>query len=409
MKMRYCLALSVVGFLFISIAAVRAAEDAKPTAEQAAANRAEFDKVYEEAKEIVRQRTEVSERFPQADDEQKKVLQDKFNDLNARAFKLRPRFNTLAEKVYLADPTNKEVAQYLISAIQNTMEADEYEESLRLAKLAIDHNIPAPGLYFLYFMAGKAAFYVADFDDAEKYLTRAKTEAEAAIQQALAAKSIDEANIKRTSEAKLIEECGHYLAELPSQRTKWAREVELRKAEDKAGDLPIVKLVIVDGDGKVKGTIRVELFENEAPNTVANFVNLVNNKKYDGVKFHRVIHEFMAQGGDPKGDGSGGPGYRIADECHQENHREHFRGSLSMAHTSEPDSGGSQFFMNFVPKAELDGQYTVFGRVIEGMDVLALIQRIDPERPSYGLHADRIQKATVERKRAHAYVPKTLP
>ena len=83
----------------------------------------------------------------------------------------------------------------------------------------------------------------------------------------------------------------------------------------------------------------------------------------------------MAQGGDPKGDGSGGPGYTIPDECRQENHRNHFRGSLSMAKTAEPDTGGSQFFLTFVPTSHLDGKHTVFGRVIEGMDVLAKLQQ----------------------------------
>ena len=85
----------------------------------------------------------------------------------------------------------------------------------------------------------------------------------------------------------------------------------------------------------------------------------------------------MAQGGDPRGTASGGPGYTIPCECDKENHRDHFRGSLSMAHAGK-DTGGSQFFLTFVPTPHLDGRHTVFGRIIEGMDVLAELQRRDP-------------------------------
>ena len=134
-----------------------------------------------------------------------------------------------------------------------------------------------------------------------------------------------------------------------------------------------------------KGDIVIALFENEAPIATANFLDLVEKKFYDGLTFHRVLPGFMAQGGDPKGDGSGGPGYTIPDECRQENHRTHFRGSLSMAKTPEPDTGGSQFFLTFVPTSHLDGKHTVFGRVIEGMDVLpscSASSRADPARPT---------------------------
>ena len=170
------------------------------------------------------------------------------------------------------------------------------------------------------------------------------------------------------------------MEQIPEYRRKWARELEFRAAEAKADDLPRVKLTISDSTGKkIKGEIVVELFENEAPNTVANFVSLVNKPFFDGLKFHRVLPGFMAQGGDPKGDGTGGPGYHIADECFQPNHRDHFRGSLSMAHAAARDTGGSQFFINFTPTAHLDGLHTVFGRLIEGMEVLSKIQRVDPE------------------------------
>jgi len=146
-----------------------------------------------------------------------------------------------------------------------------------------------------------------------------------------------------------------------------------------------------------KGDIVLELFEDEAPNTVANFVSLVENKFYDGLKFHRVIAGFMAQGGDPKGTGSGGPGYRIKCECYRKDRHKHARGVISMAHAGR-DTGGSQFFITFEETAHLDGKHTVFGRVIKGLDVVDKLKQ-----------GDKIEKATVLVKRDHEYKPETLP
>ena len=153
--------------------------------------------------------------------------------------------------------------------------------------------------------------------------------------------------------------------------------------------------------------MKSSLFENEAPNTVLNFITLVDKGFYNGLKFHRVLPGFMAQGGDPKGDGSGGPGYTIPCECYQPNHRLHFRGSLSMAHTTERDTGGSQFFLTFVPTKHLDGKHTVFGRVISGFDVLAKLKRRNPDDQTVG-PADTIIEAKVTRKRPHPYDAKDL-
>ncbi|MDA0657332.1 MAG: peptidylprolyl isomerase [Planctomycetota bacterium] len=153
-----------------------------------------------------------------------------------------------------------------------------------------------------------------------------------------------------------------------------------------------------------KGEIVIELFENEAPETVGNFVSLVEKGYYDGLTFHRVLEHFMAQGGCPKGDGSGGPGYNIYCECHKPEYRRHFRGSLSMAKTQQRDSGGSQFFLTFLPTPQLNGVHTVFGRVIDGFPVLAKIQRRDPQKQP-APNPDKILKAEVVRKRDHSYVP----
>ena len=164
----------------------------------------------------------------------------------------------------------------------------------------------------------------------------------------------------------------------------WKTEQEIRMREAKADDLPRVRL------STTKGDIDIELFENDAPNTVANFIELVRAKFYDGLKFHRVIPGFMAQGGDPTGSGAGGPGYRFKDEIKPES-RLHFRGTLSMANAG-PDTNGSQFFLTHLPTEWLNGKHTVFGRVIAGQDVVDSL--------SIG---DAITKAEVVRKREHEY------
>jgi cyclophilin family peptidyl-prolyl cis-trans isomerase len=154
-----------------------------------------------------------------------------------------------------------------------------------------------------------------------------------------------------------------------------------------------------------QGDVLIELYEDEAPNTVANFISLVEKKYYDGLMFHRVIDGFMAQGGDPTGTGGGGPGYAIRCECERPDARKHQRGTLSMAHAGK-DTGGSQFFLTFVPTPHLDGRHTVFGQVVQGMENVDKLKRRDPRM---GGDADKIVEATVVRKRNHEYKPETLP
>jgi cyclophilin family peptidyl-prolyl cis-trans isomerase len=125
-----------------------------------------------------------------------------------------------------------------------------------------------------------------------------------------------------------------------------------------------------------KGKMTIELFADKAPHTVNNFVFLAREGFYNGTIFHRVIADFMAQGGDPTGTGRGGPGYRFADEFHPD--LKHDRpGRLSMANAG-PNTNGSQFFITHVPTPWLDGKHSVFGQVIEGMDVLLSIPPRDP-------------------------------
>ncbi len=129
-----------------------------------------------------------------------------------------------------------------------------------------------------------------------------------------------------------------------------------------------------------KGTMTIELFEKDAPNTVKNFTDLINKGFYNGLSFHRVIPDFMIQGGCPEGTGTGGPGYKIKCEL---NDNKHLPGTLSMAHAGR-DTGGSQFFICHVACGHLDGEHTVFGKT-EDMDVVNSIEK-----------GDTINKVTVE-------------
>ncbi len=137
---------------------------------------------------------------------------------------------------------------------------------------------------------------------------------------------------------------------------------------------PIVTFTMADG-----GVMKAELYPEIAPNTVNNFVSLINKGFYDGLTFHRVIAGFMIQGGDPDGIGMGGPGYHIPGEFAINgfaNDLKHTRGVLSMARSGHPDSAGSQFFIMHADAPHLDGQYAAFGKLLEGEDVLDKIAQV---------------------------------
>lgn len=144
-----------------------------------------------------------------------------------------------------------------------------------------------------------------------------------------------------------------------------------------------------------QGTIRVELFEDRAPRTVKNFTDLAEKGFYDGVIFHRVISDFMIQGGDPDGTGTGGPGYQIDDEFHPELRHDE-AGVLSMANAG-PDTGGSQFFITLAPTPWLDNRHAVFGKVSDGMDVVKKIGATETGRGDRPKEEMRMDRVTIER------------
>ena len=157
---------------------------------------------------------------------------------------------------------------------------------------------------------------------------------------------------------------------------------------------PIVTIEMEDG-----GVIRAELYPEIAPNTVNNFISLINKGYYDGIIFHRVIPGFMIQGGDPTGTGTGGPGYQIRGEFSSngfKNDLKHSAGVLSMARTMIPDSAGSQFFIMHEDAPHLDGQYAAFGKVTEGMDVVDKIANAKRDYSDRPYEDQKIKKMTVD-------------
>ena len=173
------------------------------------------------------------------------------------------------------------------------------------------------------------------------------------------------------------------------------------------GENPIVTITMQNG-----GVIKIELYPDIAPNTVNNFISLVQDGFYDGLIFHRVIPGFMIQGGDPEGTGYGGPGYSIAGEFSYngfDNELAHTRGVISMARSPSPDSAGSQFFIMVEDAPHLDGQYAAFGKVIEGLDVVDEIVSVDTNASDKPYDDQVMQTVTVDTKGVTYPEPETLP
>jgi len=185
------------------------------------------------------------------------------------------------------------------------------------------------------------------------------------------------------------------------------RKEEAKVEVEKEATEPIGEVAPESGNGKevaviqtTLGTIVLEFFENDAPNHVANFKKLAREEYYDGIYFHRVIPGFMIQAGCPltrddnrSNDGTGGPGYTIDAEF---NDRPHKRGTLSMARKPDPNSAGSQFFICHKARPDLDGQYTVFGRVIDGMDVVDKIANANRDKRDNPLEKIVMERVSIE-------------
>lgn len=376
--MRNRIALTFLSLL-LGVLPVLAADDAAAPG----ARTEEFRKVHRQLNSVLAELAQLQIKYRTANEDQRAEILLQWKELIAKGEKLEPKVFDAAEKAYAEAPNaDKHLTDFLAMLLEEKVLADDYEPAARIGKLLMENNCTKKRVPNL---AGIAAFAVSDFADAEDYFNAAGTQG----YYQTAAK-----------DDKLAQTGFMDLQNIPHYKKAWIAEKTIRDREAKEDTLPRVLLKTTKGD------IELELFEDQAPNAVANFISLVQKGYYKDVTFHRVLQGFMAQGGDPTGTGGGGPGYTIACECYQPNHREHFRGSLSMAHAGR-DSGGSQFFLTFVPTLHLDGKHTVFGRVIGGMDVLSKLQRRDPEDKE-AARADKIIEAKVIRKRLHEYKPKVM-
>ena len=318
----------------------------------------------------------LNDEYAQASPERKKAIEQSGPALMQGVMQLYMAMVPLAEKAFPESGGQvDELNLFLLDYVLLTLESDNYEDAYRLIATLLKSGIQKQHPELLE-MAGTAAFMENQFPVAEQCFETAK------------------------KAGKLNQRGAMYLSMIPYYKEAWAKEQKIREAQKEA-NLPYVLIKTTAGD------IIVELFEEEAPNTVANFISLVEKGFYNGLTFHRVLPGFMAQGGDPNGNGTGGPGYCIPCECQKPDARKHFRGTLSMAHAGK-DTGGSQFFITFVPTKSLDGVHTAFGRVVKWFDVLAKIQRIDPEQPVPGVVPTKIVEMKVLQKREHPYVPTTL-
>ncbi len=330
----------------------------EPVEEPAAADAGDFGTIFAQWKELIAELRALQDEYKIAKPEDREALVEKFNGLVTQGDELAPQLRKAGEAAFIADPqADPEIGNFLASTVVGELADGNNAEALRVAQLLVEHGFPNKAIFN---EAGLAAFNAGEGQLAIEFFQQAE-------------------------EAGVLNAIG----------SMHQKEQLKRNAEAEADDLPRVVLTTNKGD------ITLELFENEAPNTVANFIELIESGFYNGLSFHRVIDSFMAQGGCPNGDGMGGPGYNIACESYEENHREHFTGSLSMAHAGR-DTGGSQFFITFAPTSHLDGKHTVFGRVIDGMDVVNSLQVRSPQGADEP-EADTIIEAKVLRKRDHEY------
>jgi len=304
-------------------------------------------------------------------------LKPGYDQLLAEGARMQERVLNAAVIAYAADPSaNADLENFLSVVMSLLYQSEQYEEALRVGQLLVEGGVEAP---WLYEVCGVAAFCVSEFDLAEKHLRKAK------VLGSLGA---------------IAAQC---LEATPDYQQAWQAEQALRARDLSSGDLPRVLLQTTQGE------IELELFETEAPRTVANFISLVEQHFYEGLDFYRVASELAAEAGCPQGDGTGGPGYTIPLENWRPPRRLNFRGSLGMLRDG-PRSSGSRFYLAFRPSQDLDHN-TVFGRIIRGIEVLAKLQRRDPPDPmtrklnpfaeSPAPPADKILSAQVLRKREH--------
>lgn len=351
--------------------------DVAPAAGQLAPEVLKFKKYYAIYAKNVITAQELIKKYPDAAEDEKERITAQLENLSVKIPKMHSALLKIAETAYAADSSSfPELDIFVTEVLEIYLLNDNYEKLYQLLRPMFSKKF-SKKLPDIYNVAGITCFALNLYDQAEKYFTLAE-------------------------KYKVLSENGKTYRDLiPHYKMLWAREKTLRSQDSARKDLPQILI------STSKGDITVELFENEAPNTVANFISLAEKGFYDNSLFHRVIPGAVAQCGAPLDNPNGGPGYTIPDELKISGTtaRPFLRGTLGMVNNG-PNTAGSQFFITFMPMKELDGKYTAFGRVINGMDVLADLQRIDPNSPDPMIEPDSISSMLILRKRPHEYIPK---
>lgn len=320
--------------------------------------------------------------FPKLQAEQ----QEKINLLKKRQIVLSSQLEeagiaAFQEASQTGSPFDQNVVNHVMRAMTGKIQPKSLDQrfdpksGLELANLLTKAGFESPAVYF---QAFRAAFAIQDFERAELMLAKIQEQGT----------NLPDSALQRLAKAK----------------KNWQRELEIRRLEAAADDLPRARIETN------AGTLDVELFENHAPIAVTNFINLAEKGFYDGQIFYLVRPGLVAETGCPNGNGKGNPGYRIPCECYGEEIRHHFIGSLSMV-SGEKDTGGSKFFFTYQPNPTLDGKYTVFGRVTSSMDPLNNLGPQNKVKPSPDIAAQdttKIIKVSILRKRNHEYEPTVL-
>jgi len=354
------------------------------------ATAADWPALREEQDAKLAQLREIQAQFGTADEQQAKQLQAEGTKLLEEIFQdLFPRMRASATDLLKQETVDDDSLSAIAELAYRTFNENKFAEAGALA----------------------GAVYAKAPDTEENKVTRARAINIAAVCEFAQHNFEKSAELLADADKQnlIIPQVGGQYLDSATNYIEYWKEEQARREQDAAAaeKLPEVEL------DTTRGRIVVELFEDDAPNTVANFISLVESGFYDGTKFHRVLPAFMAQGGDPNTKpgaedqpGTGGPGYTIKCEWDRPNSRRHFAGTLSMAHAGR-DSGGSQFFLTHLPTPHLDKDvtvpagkdaHTVFGRVVEGLDVVLDLKR-----------DDTITSAKVLNKRDHEYKPETTP
>lgn len=379
-------AVFVLGISAVSFVAAQTAE--KKSAPSPAAGveagmkpaMAKYRQAQADLKSALREAAELQRKYLgiKTTEEEKEEIGEKLEKISKVVSKIHPKLFDLAEKAWLEEPSREdgEFLNFIIQVLETRMTVGEYERANAIMQGLISLKIPDI-LPDLYDAAGEIAFMLNDFEQAARYLELAE------------------------QNKVLSERCAGFKKDLSYYRTSWAKESVFRQQDSEKKDLPRVTL------DTTKGKIVLELYEDQTPNTVANFVYLVEKGFYDGMFFEQVIPGEGAVAGRSLENPDGGPGWSIRDEFDATNSRNHYRGTISMMR-GEPNSAGSIFFISFSPIKDLDGKYVVFGRVVEGMDVLTKLQIMDPTNPDPMAEPDQIEKASAVTKRDHKYRPKVI-